>query len=190
MSFQFSELFGLSVFKKVSDMFCGNTQQSDVREEFEIQVDGRPVRVLSDEQYKEYLKNRGKPQPEKVSDPEQDKRLLNACYHGDMEKFHLALSNGADVNCHGYSRFYSQIRPLHLVAQNGNFEMVKILVEKGAEIDVLRTSNTDDLPCYDTPIDLAERAGFSDISSYLKKAHKANQKASKRSWFNIGRGSR
>ncbi len=165
----FSNLFSLSTLKDLWDIVRNTKEEEQFVEEYGIQVGGRPARVLSDEQYKEYLKNRGKPQEKKISNLEQDKKLLNACYRGDMEAFNEALKNGADVNCSGYDSFYSQIYPLHLAAKGGHFEMVKKLVECGANIDVWAIPYRDEVRRYDTPIDFARRFKYTDIASYLQK---------------------
>ena len=74
---------------------------------------------------------------------------------GDIDQIEQALQEGLDVNSadeEGYSA-------LHAAAENGYLDVVKLLVEKGADVQH-KTQYT--------ALELAEMAGNDDVAAYLK----------------------
>lgn len=74
---------------------------------------------------------------------------------GELAEVEKALANGTDVNSadeEGYSA-------LHAAAENGYLDVVKLLVEKGANVQH-KTQYT--------ALELAEMAGNDDVVAYLK----------------------
>ncbi|MCW8038361.1 ankyrin repeat domain-containing protein [Acinetobacter entericus] len=74
---------------------------------------------------------------------------------GELAEVEKSLANGADVNSadeEGYSA-------LHAAAENGYLDVVKLLVEKGADVQH-KTQYT--------ALELAEMAGNDDVAAYLK----------------------
>lgn len=67
----------------------------------------------------------------------------------------IALNNGADINAideYGYT-------PLHSAAKNGYLEIVKVLVEQGADVNIRTVDGK-------TPAQLAE-AEYPQVAAYL-----------------------
>lgn len=58
--------------------------------------------------------------------------LFNAVLDGNITKVKLALENGANVN---FAKKYKGITPLHLAAQNGDAEMVQLLIAWQADVN-------------------------------------------------------
>jgi ankyrin repeat protein len=74
---------------------------------------------------------------------------------GELAEVEKSLANDADVNSadeEGYSA-------LHAAAENGYLDVVKLLVEKGADVQH-KTQYT--------ALELAEMAGNDDVVAYLK----------------------
>ena len=74
---------------------------------------------------------------------------------GELAEVEKSLANGKDVNTadeEGYSA-------LHAAAENGYLDVVKLLVEKGANVQH-KTQYT--------ALELAEMAGNEDVVAYLK----------------------
>lgn len=74
---------------------------------------------------------------------------------GELAEVEKSLANGADVNSadeEGYSA-------LHAAAENGYLDVVKLLVDKGADVQH-KTQYT--------ALELAEMAGNDDVAAYLK----------------------
>ncbi|OOV79296.1 MULTISPECIES: ankyrin repeat domain-containing protein [unclassified Acinetobacter] len=74
---------------------------------------------------------------------------------GELAEVEKSLANGTDVNSaddEGYSA-------LHAAAENGYLDVVKLLVEKGANVQH-KTQYT--------ALELAEMAGNDDVVAYLK----------------------
>ncbi|WP_180084487.1 ankyrin repeat domain-containing protein [Acinetobacter sp. YH12145] len=74
---------------------------------------------------------------------------------GELVEVEKSLANGTDVNSaddEGYSA-------LHAAAENGYLDVVKLLVEKGANVQH-KTQYT--------ALELAEMAGNDDVVAYLK----------------------
>lgn len=76
------------------------------------------------------------------------------------------LSRFGEKNLNLNARFYAEkVTPLHVAAENGHLEVVKVLVDEGdAEIDV-RSDNVRGLQ--ETPLYMASQAGHADVVDYL-----------------------
>ncbi|MGX3009998.1 ankyrin repeat domain-containing protein [Helicobacter sp. 23-1044] len=68
-----------------------------------------------------------------------DRELISAALFGDLQEARRLISQGANVNvdlCVGYDDcMQSSSTPLELAVVNGNLEMVKFLVENGADVN-------------------------------------------------------
>ena len=76
----------------------------------------------------------------------------------------LLLSFGTDPNQRGINDY----TPLHMAVAERNAAAVQILLDGGADPE-LRTRIDD----YETPLQMAEAAGLTDIASMLERKHKA-----------------
>ncbi len=61
-----------------------------------------------------------------------DDLLFHACVNGDAPQARMALRWGANPNAH---RFYNPGGPLGLAALNGRTEVVRVLVQAGADLN-------------------------------------------------------
>jgi ankyrin repeat protein len=94
-----------------------------------------------------------------------DERLWRAAASGDLEGVKSAIGQGAHVDYKGRAGF----TPLNAAARQGNLEVVKYLVEHGADID--KSDNNRDK----TPLLAASFKGHFDIVKYLvEKGAKVN----------------
>jgi hypothetical protein len=94
-----------------------------------------------------------------------NERLWQAAFSGDLEGVKSAVGQGAAVDFKGQSGF----TPLNAAARNGHLEIVKYLVEHGADID--KSDNSRDK----TPLLAASFKGHFDIVKYLvEKGAKVN----------------
>lgn len=84
--------------------------------------------------------------------------LMYASWDGDLEKASALINNGADVNL----AEKSGSTPLHLAVIQGHFDLVKKLIESGANASLNKNSNDNKSPLY-----LAAENGYIDIFSYL-----------------------
>ncbi len=90
--------------------------------------------------------------------------LALAAQHGRVEAVALLLEAGEDpdrynpVDCHAHST------PLHQAALAGHGDVVRLLVEHGARLDVR------DIHHRGTPLDWAEHAGRTEVADYLRGA--------------------
>jgi len=76
------------------------------------------------------------------------------------------IEQGADVNLVGTDDGYTPSRPLTVAIQNGYFEIVKILVEHGAELDYKEGW----VDGKDTPLEIAEGGSSHRIADYIRNA--------------------
>ncbi len=117
--------------------------------------------------------DRNKRQIGKKEKKEWDKILLETTLSGDIINFSNALKNKANVNCVHSFNGYMQYSPLHHAAENGYFNMVKKLVEHGANINAvispISTAYEPKCDFYFTPAQLAHENGYNEITSYLNK---------------------
>lgn len=62
----------------------------------------------------------------------QQERLIDALVKGSMVDAKVALEDGANVNARGPDR----LLPLQIAASNGFLELVRLLLENGADVNV------------------------------------------------------
>ena len=62
-----------------------------------------------------------------------NKNLLSACISGNLEDFNKAIDNGANINVK--SKTFLGYTPVHNASSYGHSEIVKLLIEKGANIN-------------------------------------------------------
>jgi hypothetical protein len=91
--------------------------------------------------------------------PGQGTPLSISASNGSLSIVQLLLSRGADPDASSPG----QDTPIVEAIREGNLEIVKVLVEKGADIN--RKSLTS---AKRTPLDLADRHGYAEISAYLR----------------------
>jgi len=96
---------------------------------------------------------------------DQEKRhlaLANASQYGHLEIVRLLLDAGEDPNRFNPVGGHSHSTPLHQAAGNGHLQAVKLLVERGARLDVK------DIMFGGTPAEWAAYAGKKEVEAYLR----------------------
>jgi hypothetical protein len=100
-----------------------------------------------------------------LPDSDKDDRhlaLALASHFGQVEIVRLLLDAGEDPNRCNPLGGHSHSTPLHQAAANGNEEMVRLLVERGARLDMK------DVLWHGTPAGWARHEGKSKIEDYLR----------------------
>jgi ankyrin repeat protein len=88
--------------------------------------------------------------------------LALACMHGQARVVRLLLDTGAEPDRYNPDGFHSHSTPLHQAVWGRHLDVVKLLVEHGARVDL-----RDHL--YDgTPLDWAVYGDRSEIADYLR----------------------
>jgi hypothetical protein len=88
--------------------------------------------------------------------------LALAAQHGRAEALRLLLEAGEDPSRYNPVGAHAHSTPLHQAALTGNLEVVKVLVEAGARLDI------EDILFHGTPLGWAEYSGNSDVAGYLR----------------------
>jgi len=88
--------------------------------------------------------------------------LAQAVQHGRSKLVLLLLDSGEDPNRFNPVGSHSHSTPLHQAAIAGHLEVVKILIESGARIDI------GDVHHQATPLAWAKHAGHTDVVEYLQ----------------------
>jgi hypothetical protein len=88
--------------------------------------------------------------------------LALACQHGHSEVLRVLLDAGEDPNRYNPVGFHSHSTPLHQAAWAGHFEVVRMLVQRGARLDLK------DIHHDGTAAGWAEYAGRTEIAAYLR----------------------
>jgi hypothetical protein len=88
--------------------------------------------------------------------------LALACLHGRVEVVKLLLDTGEDPNRYNPVGFHAHSTPLHQAASAGHFDVVRMLVERGARLELKDIHNDG------TAADWAEHAGRKEIAEYLR----------------------
>jgi hypothetical protein len=101
-----------------------------------------------------------------IADASSDDRhlaLTFASSFGHVEIVQLFLDAGADPNRYNSVGSHSHSTPLHEAAGGGHDEVVRLLVERGARLDLK------DILWRATPADWARHAGRTEIEAYLRR---------------------
>ena len=93
--------------------------------------------------------------------------LALAAQSGQVEIVRLLLDAGEDPNRFNPLGGHSHSTPLHQAALTGNNEVVRLLVERGARVDLK------DIIWQGTPADWAGHAGKTEVEAYLRAREKA-----------------
>jgi ankyrin repeat protein len=90
--------------------------------------------------------------------------LISACEQENVVAVKNLLDSGIDPNyrCFIHVRYYNGTTALHLAVSDQNFEIVKILLNAGAHLDITNCRGS-------TPLMNAVRGGNIDILDYLLK---------------------
>ena len=96
--------------------------------------------------------------------------LAMASQFGQVEIARLLLDAGEDPDRYNPIGGHSHSTPLHQAAGGGHFELVRLLVERGAKLDL------QDILWHATPAGWANHAGNTEIEAYLR-AQEAERKA-------------
>jgi hypothetical protein len=94
--------------------------------------------------------------------------LAVASQYGHVEIACLLLDAGEDPNRYHPVGGHSHCTPLHQAALEGNMELARLLVERGARLDMK------DILFHGTPADWARHAGKTDVENYLCELEKAD----------------
>ena len=84
-------------------------------------------------------------------------KLTKACKDGNIEDVKIMLKLGADAN----GKDIDQWTPLHMAAIKGHFEIAKLLIQNGADIDAKSEYHKE------TPLHFAVLYGYSKIAELL-----------------------
>ena len=101
---------------------------------------------------------------------EKDQKLLDAAEKGDFEAVKAALAQDADANAKEQKyddalKFMNGETALNYACKNGNFEIVKLLVEKGADMDLKGVA--DKTPLMNACLPSEPTEGHDKILKYL-----------------------
>jgi hypothetical protein len=88
--------------------------------------------------------------------------LALACQYGHIEAVKLLLDAGESPSRYNPAGFHAHSTPLHQAALTGHFDVVRLLVERGAQLDLK------DIQYDGTAADWAEHAGRDEIAGYLR----------------------
>jgi hypothetical protein len=98
-----------------------------------------------------------------AADPESRHRALAvAAQHGHVEIVRLLLDAGEDPNRYNPDGNHSHSTPLHQAVLAGHEAVVRLLVERGARLDI------EDTIYHGTPLGWARYAGKTEIENYLR----------------------
>jgi hypothetical protein len=98
-----------------------------------------------------------------TADPNLRHRALAwAAQYGHTEIVHLFLDAGEDPNRYNPKGAHSHWTPLHQAALGGHADVVRLLVERGARLDIR------DIHYQGTPLDWAEYAGHTEVAEFLR----------------------
>jgi ankyrin repeat protein len=90
-----------------------------------------------------------------------------ASQYGHVEIARLLLDAGEDPNRYHPPGGHSHCTPLHQAALEGNLELARMLVERGARLDMK------DILFHGTPADWARHAGKKEVEEFLRGLEKA-----------------
>jgi len=93
--------------------------------------------------------------------------LALAADYGRLEIMRMLLDAGEDPNRYNPVGGHSHTTPLHQAALHGNEEMVRLLVEREARLDIK------DILWHATPADWARHSGQTEVEGYLRAQEKS-----------------
>jgi hypothetical protein len=96
--------------------------------------------------------------------------LALAAQFGYVEIVRRLLDAGEDPNRYNPVGGHSHTTPLHQAAGAGNFELVRLLVERGARLDLK------DVLWRGTPADWARHGGKTEVETYLRQKMRSEKK--------------
>jgi len=98
---------------------------------------------------------------------ERRRALALAAQHGHAEIVRLLLDGGEDANRYNPEHYHGHATPLHEAVWYGREAVVRLLVERGARLDIRDTM------CHATPLGWAEYGGRTEIARYLREQEQA-----------------
>jgi peptide-methionine (S)-S-oxide reductase len=90
--------------------------------------------------------------------------LALAAQHGHAEVVTLLLDAGEDPNRYNPAGAHAHSTPLHQAALAGHLDVVRVLVERGARLDIRDTAHDG------TALDWAEHGGHPEVVAHLRRA--------------------
>lgn len=93
--------------------------------------------------------------------------LALSAQHGHASVVALLLDAGEDPNRYNPSGAHAHSTPLHRAALAGHLEVVRLLIERGARLDIR------DIHYDGTALEWAEHGGCADVVEYLRRASSA-----------------
>jgi ankyrin repeat protein len=105
-----------------------------------------------------------------AGDDDRHRALALASQFGHVEIVRSLLDAGQDPNRYNPVGFHSHSTPLHQAAFAGHDKLVRLLVERGARVDL------QDILWQGTPADWAQHAGNAELEAYLRAQEKQNEK--------------
>ncbi|HXJ92209.1 MAG TPA: ankyrin repeat domain-containing protein [Terriglobia bacterium] len=99
-----------------------------------------------------------------ASGEDRHRALVFASQHGHVEMVRLLLDAGEDPNRYNPKGTHSHCTPLHQAAAAGHEAVVRLLVEKGAKLDIKDTIFEG------TPLGWAEHGGRTEVADYLRQS--------------------
>jgi Ankyrin repeats (3 copies) len=97
--------------------------------------------------------------------------LALASRFGHLEILRALLDAGEDPDRYNPVGFHSHSTPIHQAALAGHDQLVRLLVERGARVDLK------DILWHGTPADWAEHAGNTELTAYLRAQQNAKARA-------------
>ena len=102
------------------------------------------------------------------ADPQTRHRALAlAAQHGHVEIVRLLLDHGEDPSRYNPPGYHAHSTPLHQAALAGQMAVVRLLVERGARLDLR------DTVYHGTPLGWAEYGGRTEIAAFLRQSEAA-----------------
>lgn len=104
--------------------------------------------------------------PAKAGISEKNAKLIQAAEKGNFSGVQTALTAGSDINATEDVKIVGSVTALWMASKNGHTEVVKLLLDKGADVNVKVTMNGDGW----TALKIAKKRGQTDIVGVLERA--------------------